>query len=94
MYGESASSAPKNEVGSLVSYKSIKGDIAVIRSGPAGNDDYEEAYTSQELSDAVEYYKTDDRENVFSEREKSRIMRLVGYKHGYGWSEAYACYLE
>ena len=77
VYGEEGSSQPKNEAASLVCYKKMKGDIAVIRSGPAGTDT-PEYFTQRELSEAVEFYKTHDRSKVFHEREKSRMSRSMG----------------
>lgn len=87
VYGDEGSSQPKNEAASLVCYKKIKGDIAVIRSGPAGTDT-PEYFTQKELSEAVEFYKTHDRSKVFHEREKSRFsssmgMNLEGVPHFY-----------
>ena len=87
VYGEEGSSRPKNEAASLVCYKKMKGDIAVIRSGPAGTDT-PEYFTQKELSEAVEFYKTHDRSKIFTEREKSRIshsmgMNLEGVPHLY-----------
>ena len=77
VYGEEGSSQPKNEAASLVCYKKMKGDIAVIRSGPAGTDT-PEYFTQRELSEAVEFYKTHDRLKVFHEREKSRMSKSMG----------------
>ena len=76
VYGEEGSSQPKNEAASLVCYRKMKGDIAVIRSGPAGTDT-PEYFTQRELSAAVEFYKTHDRSKVFNEREKSRFSRSL-----------------
>ena len=81
IYGEEGSSQPMNEAASLVCYKKIKGDIAVIRSGPAGTDT-PEYFTQRELSGAVEFYKTHDRSKVFHEREKSRMSRSMGMNLG------------
>ena len=58
-------------------YQKIKGDIAVIRSGPEGSDT-PEYFTQQELSSAVEYHKTHDRMKVFMERERSRVGKSLG----------------
>ena len=81
IYGEEGSSQPMNEAASLVCYKKMKGDIAVIRSGPAGTDT-PEYFTQRELSEAVEFYKTHDRSKVFHEREKSRMSRSMGINLG------------
>jgi hypothetical protein len=72
-YTNKKSKLPRNDVGSLVTYEPVFGDIAVVRSGPLGND-FNVTITSTELAAAVEFHKTHDRGEVFTEREYSRMM--------------------
>ena len=75
--GDAWGSRPRNELSDLVCYQAVYGDIAVVRSGPADRV-YPEEFTHSELCKAVEYYKNEDRARVFTEREKSRMMRRWG----------------
>ena len=89
VYGESGLSKkdqgtkPENELANLVCYRPISGDIAVIRSGPGG-DDIPETFTKEELSQAVEFYKTENRAEIFTRREYSRFMRKSRMGDGRG----------
>ena len=89
VYGESGLSKkdqatkPKNELANLLCYAPVFGDIAVIRSGPGG-DDIPETFTKEELTEAVEFHKTNKRADIFQQREYSRIMRRSGVGNGNG----------
>jgi MYND finger len=71
------SGKPKNEVASLVCYDSVYGDVIVVASGPLETG-WPEVIKKSELVKTVEWYKTNDRELVFQERERSRFMRKLG----------------
>lgn len=66
---------PLNKVGSLISYETVYGDIAVVRSGPVGAK-YDENIKLKDLKAAIEFHKTHDRSHVFAEREKSRFRGI------------------
>ena len=72
------SGAPFNEAAGLVCQKKlIYGDVAVVRSGPMGSE-YPEEFGKVELAEAVEFYRGNDREKVFRQREMSRASRNYG----------------
>ena len=80
VYGDTAASAathPLNEISQLTCYGSVHGDIAVIRSGPY-DAKYPETFTHGDLAKAVEFYKTNSRDEVFAQRESSRFGRNMG----------------
>ena len=77
VYGNSTRDKPVNEVASRVCHSGqVRGDVVVIRSGPAGLDTPEE-FTKAELCRDLEFYKTRNAQGVFAEREKSRAMGIV-----------------
>ena len=73
-----------NEVASLITYKPIWGDVAVVRSGPIegiyGND-YPKKFSRTALEKTIAFYKTNSRKDVFIQREKSRFTRRHGLEH-------------
>src|SRR5277367_5405218 len=68
---------PRNEVGSLISYHPVYGDIAVVRSGPLGAK-FDVKIKLPELAAAVEFHKTNNRATIFTEREMSRFTGKMG----------------
>ncbi|KAI4146887.1 MAG: hypothetical protein L6R39_003303 [Caloplaca ligustica] len=68
----------KNEVAGLVCNAPQFGDVAIIRSGPAGTDTPEE-FTKTSLARALDFYKTHSASQVFAEREKSRFGKQTGF---------------
>ena len=74
------SNKTKNEISELVCYKAVYGDIAVVRSGPTISK-FEPSFSRDELSRAIEFHKTADRERIFVEREQSRFMRSMKLDH-------------
>jgi hypothetical protein len=68
-------SSPKNEVASLCIGRTIFGDVAVVRSGPVGSNNYAESFSKAELVKTAEFYRTADPSGVFAEREMTRVMR-------------------
>ena len=68
---------PRNEVGSLITYDPVYGDIAVVKSGPASAK-YNVNIKLPDLAAAVEFHKTHDRAAVFQEREMSRFTGKMG----------------
>ena len=54
--------------------KKVYGDIGIVRSGPVGSL-YPEEFSKSELVKAVLFYRTNDKDKVFSQREMSRVMR-------------------
>lgn len=83
VYGEARafntkSGLPANEAAGLVCHKKqVYGDIGIVRSGPVGSK-YAEEFSKMELAKAVEFYKTNNKDKVFSQREMSRSMRSFG----------------
>ena len=80
VYGQrkgAAEGKPKNEIASRACGKEIYGDVAVIRSGPGG-EDTPELFASWVLRKALEYYDGRNSGKVFAERESSRIGRKMG----------------
>ncbi|KAI4277499.1 MAG: hypothetical protein LQ337_001717 [Flavoplaca oasis] len=80
VYGHS-DGGPKNEAVSRASHtgKDIHGDVAIIRSGPAGYDT-PETFTKTELANALEFYGTRSGRKIFNEREKNRFMAKMGMR--------------
>jgi MYND finger len=68
---------PRNEVGGLICYEPVYGDIAIVRSGPADGT-YDAEIKSKDLKEAIEFHKTHDRRRIFAEREKSRFSKKFG----------------
>jgi len=81
-----ANGSTKNEAASLCCGRTVYGDVAIIRSGPADSNNYAEKFTKGELVKALEFYRTEDTRDVFLQREKSRMSKkwgidLEGVKH-------------
>lgn len=76
------SGLPHNEAAGFVCHKKkVYGDIGIVRSGPLGSS-FPEEFSKLELVKAVEYYKMNDKDKVFSEREMSRATRSFGMPGG------------
>ena len=76
------SGLPVNEAAGLVCHeRPIYGDIGIVRSGPMGSDFVEE-FSKMELAKAVEFYKTNDKDKVFRQREMSRAAKKYGWADG------------
>ena len=76
------SGLPVNEAAGLICDKNkVHGDVGIVRSGPM-EASYPEEFTKMELAKAMEFYKTNDKNKVFSQREKSRVMRPFGMPDG------------
>ena len=72
------SGLPVNDAAGLVCHgKQIYGDVGVVRSGPLGSV-YAEEFSKAELAEAVEFYRTNDKDHVFARREMSRVSRNLG----------------
>lgn len=67
----------QNEVASRACGRAQYGDVAIIRSGPAGFDT-PETFTKSALVKALEFYKTHDSSTVFAERERNRMGKKTG----------------
>jgi hypothetical protein len=76
-HSSTANTSTKNEAASLCCGRTIYGDIAIVRSGPAGSDNYPEEFTKSELVKALEFYRTEDTRDVFQQREKSRMSKRL-----------------
>ncbi|RFU27387.1 hypothetical protein B7463_g8953, partial [Scytalidium lignicola] len=75
------SSFPKNEVVSrCTGWKGLYGDVAVIRSGPTGYNDYSETFTKAELVKALQFYEKESWYDVFAQREAARGLRHLREK--------------
>lgn len=69
---------PANEAAGLICHeRKVHGDIGIVRSGPAGSS-FAEEFSKVELVKAVEFYRTNDKDEVFGAREMSRVMRNSG----------------
>ena len=82
LYGSGTSredSSRKNEIASLCVGKTIFGDVAIVRSGPADSSHYRVLFSKAELLRTAEFYRTADPRVVFAEREKTRVMRKYGF---------------
>jgi MYND finger len=66
-------SALKNEVATLVCYETIYGDVVVVRSGPL-NARYDEIIDKSKLGETIDFYKSYNRQSVFTDREMSRFL--------------------
>lgn len=64
----------KNEVAGLACGGTRHGDVAIIRSGPAGSET-PEVFTKSALAKTLEFYKTHSSSTVFAEREKNRFAK-------------------
>ena len=82
----SQGTSPENEVASLCTGWTILGDVAVVRSGPVGSNDYAESFSKAELVKTAEFYRSADPRLVFVEREKARAMRRFGITSNVGIS--------
>lgn len=72
------SGLPVNEAAGLVCHcRPVHGDIAIVRSGPVGAE-FAEEFSKSELARAVGFYRTNDKDRVFSQREMSRASRKYG----------------
>ncbi|KAL8916168.1 MAG: hypothetical protein Q9208_008669 [Pyrenodesmia sp. 3 TL-2023] len=67
----------QNEVASRACGRALYGDVAIIRSGPAGFDT-PETFTKSAMVKALEFYKTHQSSTVFAERERSRMGKTTG----------------
>jgi hypothetical protein len=73
-----ANTSAKNEAASLCCGRTVYGDVAVIRSGPADSNNYPEKFTKAELIKDLEFYQTENTRVVFQQREKSRLSKKLG----------------
>lgn len=73
-----ANTSAKNEAASLSCGRTVYGDVAIIRSGPADSNNYPEKFTKAELIKDLEFYRTEDTHDVFQQREKSRMSKKLG----------------
>lgn len=74
MYGQGQNpDLEPNEAASKATGQQIRGDVVVLRSGPDGCDDYDEAFTKNNLVKSVEFYESKSSSQVFQEREKKRF---------------------
>lgn len=72
---DSKSGLPVNEAAGLVCYqRPVYGDIGIVRSGPVGAE-FAEEFSKLELARAVGFYRKNDKDRVFSQREMSRASR-------------------
>lgn len=79
---EANSGLPENEAAGLVCHeKKVYGDVGIVRSGPMGSE-YAEEFSKMALAKAVGFYKTNDKDKVFSQREMSRVTRTHGIPAG------------
>lgn len=74
----SRSGLPVNEAAGLVCHqRPVYGDIGIVRSGPV-RAEFPEEFSKSELVRAVAFYRVNDKEKVFSQREMSRASRMYG----------------
>ncbi|CAF9942942.1 MAG: hypothetical protein ALECFALPRED_010273 [Alectoria fallacina] len=76
------SGLPANEAAGSVCHKRVVyGDVGIVRSGPVGSE-YAEEFSKTESVKAVEFYRKNDKDKVFTQREMSRSMRAFGAPGG------------
>ena len=78
MYQSAGANLPKNKLASHCLGRTVKGDVAAVRSSPDDIDDYDEAFTKMDLKKTFDYYKTANSRQVFQQREHSRLPRKMG----------------
>jgi len=74
----SVDTLPMNKAASRCCGRTVYGDVAVVRSGPVDSNNYPEEFTKAELIKDIEFYRTEDTDDVFQRREKSRAGRRWG----------------
>lgn len=72
-----------NQVTSRCIGEEMRGDVALVRSGPAEATDYPETFTKGELAKTANYYRKDHPQQIFAQREKSRFGRKSGFPPGF-----------
>ncbi|OQE93514.1 hypothetical protein PENNAL_c0005G09723 [Penicillium nalgiovense] len=77
-YESSAQNLPVNELASHCLGRTVKGDVAVVRSSPGDINGYKVSFTKLDLTKTIDYYKTADSRQVFQQREQSRLSRKLG----------------
>lgn len=84
-YGESVfgSDLPVNPVASRCMGKTVRGDVAVVRSGPEDSHYYPVTFMKMDLVRTAASYKTANPNKVFAEREKTRFGRKMGFPPGF-----------
>ena len=94
MYASTASGLPVNDIATRCSHnhRVIRGDVAVVRSGPADYVNYEALFSKTELVKTINYYRTADPEHVFAARESSRFFRRFRFLGGIALVTPYPVY--
>ncbi|KAJ5363720.1 uncharacterized protein N7496_009433 [Penicillium cataractarum] len=85
MYASSAPGLPVNDIATRCRHhaREVRGDVAVVRSGPEGFASYEETFCRMELLKTVNYYNTANSSEVFGQRERSRFGERSGFPPGF-----------
>ncbi|KAF9240341.1 hypothetical protein DTO006G1_8223 [Penicillium roqueforti] len=78
MYQSAGFNLPKNKLASQCLGRTVKGDVAVVRSSPDDVDGYDESFSKMDLVRTIDYYKTANSRQVFQQREHSRLPRKMG----------------
>lgn len=84
-YCSSAKNLPVNDIATRCSHtgQTVRGDVAVVRSGPEGYTLYEEVISEMDLVKTVKYYETANSNQVFDQREKKRFGSRQGFPPGF-----------
>ncbi|RDW76629.1 zinc finger MYND domain-containing protein [Aspergillus mulundensis] len=69
---------PENKLASRLIGRKQKGDVAIVRSGPADSNDYPHKFGKADLVATAKFYRTNSPAQVFQEREQSRVFRKMG----------------
>jgi hypothetical protein len=74
-----------NDVATRCSHtgQTVRGDVAVVRSGLEGYTPYEEVFSEMDLVKTVKYYETANSNQVFDQREKKRFGSRQGFPTGF-----------
>ncbi|KAL1846723.1 Methionine aminopeptidase 1 [Paecilomyces lecythidis] len=70
---------PENELASRMVGRKVRGDVAIVRSGPEDSNDYPERFSRTELLKVAEFYQWAVPRDIFAERERSRMARKYGF---------------
>lgn len=80
---DSRKALPRNRIASRCVGEPVLGDVAVIRSAPEDEDDYDSLFSKTELLKTLAFYNIADPDDVFATHEKSRFGRKIGFPPGY-----------
>lgn len=69
---------PENKLASRLVGRTVRGDVAIVRSGPEDSSSYPEEFSRSELLKVAEFYRYAVPSEIYDERERSRMARKFG----------------